>query len=73
MRVCVCVVVLKSARRVSAEHAVGGHGPESLHRHTGLPSNDRQRLLADGVAGEHEGDRHDNEGGREGPGQYQEK
>lgn len=53
------------------EHPVGGPKSESLHCHSGVSSNDYQRLLANGVAGKHEGDRHDNEGGGERAGQYQ--
>ena len=66
MCVCVCVCVC-----VSVEHSMGVWKSESLHRLPGLPSNNYQRLLADGVAGEHEGDRHDNKGGGERTGQYQ--
>lgn len=53
------------------EHPVGVHKSESLHCHSGVSSNNYQRFLANGMAGKHEGDCHDNEGGRERPGQYQ--
>lgn len=42
-----------------AEHLVGGGRSESLHRHSGLPGDHGQRLLADDMAGEDAGDRHD--------------
>lgn len=45
------------------EHLVGDGESESLHCHSGLPGNDGQRLLANGVAGEHQGHRHDDERG----------
>lgn len=52
------------------EQPVGVWRSESLHRHPGVLSNNYQRFLADGLAGEHEGDRHDNTRGRERAGQY---
>lgn len=56
----VCVLIL-----CFAEHPVGVPGPESLHCHSGMLSNNCQRFLADGMAGEHKCDRHDNKRGRE--------
>lgn len=56
---------------VFVEHPVGVRRSESLHCHPGVPSNNYQRFLADGMAGELEGHRHDNKRGRERPGQYQ--
>lgn len=38
---------------------------KELHRHTRLPAEHGERLLADGISGELPSDRHDNEGGGE--------
>lgn len=51
------------------EHPDGVRQSEGLHCHPGMSHNDRQRFLADGVAGKDEGDRHDNEGSGERAGQ----
>ncbi len=56
---------------VFVEQPVGVRRSESLHCHPGVPSNNYQRFLADGMAGEDESDRHDNKRGRERAGQYQ--
>lgn len=53
------------------EQTVGGWRTESLHRHSGMPRDNGQRFLADGVAGENGCDRHDNKGGGERTGMYQ--
>lgn len=51
------------------EHHGRVHQSEGLHCHSGMSHNDRQRFLADDMAGKHEGDRHDNEGSGERAGQ----
>lgn len=56
---------------VFVEHPAGDWRSESLHRHSGVLSDNRQRFLADGMAGEHKSHRHDNKRSRERAGRYQ--
>lgn len=62
-RIVVSSVSVLCCSSVFAEHPVGGHRSQSLHRYSGMLSNNCQRFLADGLAGKHTCDRHDNERG----------
>lgn len=58
---------------VFAGQTVWVWGTEGLHCHPGLPSDNCERFLADGVAGEDACDRHDDTRGWKRQGGYQKK